>query len=137
MRMPRLAVALSSLLGAVALAACGCGPKKSAEPIPTGGGPGTDTGSGPTADDVGAVDLSKLGTPCGDGDRCDGGTRCVTYYGVAGPRGPEFKSCEIACPSGKGPCPAGTACITIADGPGSVCRANAPVEPVPPTPTVQ
>jgi hypothetical protein len=45
----------------------------------------------------------------------------VTYYGVAGPRGPEFKTCEMPC--GKGDkCPAGTKCTTIADGPGQVCR---------------
>ncbi len=130
MIMPRLTPALSTLLLAAALAACGCGPKKTADPIPNGG-----SGLGPTADDVGTFDLSKLGTACGDGDRCEGGTRCVKYYGIAGPSGPEFASCEVACPSGKGPCPSGTACITIADGPGAVCRTRDTVEP--PTPVVQ
>ena len=128
MMMPRLAPAVSTLLLAVALAACGCGPKKSAEPVPNGGGGGL----GVTADDVGTFDLSKLGTACGEGDRCDGGTSCVKYYGIAGPSGPEFASCEVRCPSGKGPCPTGTACITIADGPGAVCRATDTVETPPP-----
>jgi hypothetical protein len=46
----------------------------------------------------------------------------VKYYGIAGARGPEFKSCEIKC-AGKGAaCPDGRKCTTIADGPGSVCR---------------
>jgi len=129
MTMTRLTPALSTLLLTIAIAAGGCGPKRSADPIPNGGGTG-----GPTADDVGtgALDLAKLGTPCGDGDRCDGGTACVKYYGIAGPSGPEFSSCEIACPSGKG-CPAGTACATIADGPGAVCRASDVVETTPAT----
>jgi hypothetical protein len=45
----------------------------------------------------------------------------VKYYGIAGPRGPQFSSCEIRC-DGKEGCPTGLDCITIADGPGQVCR---------------
>ena len=131
MMMPRLTPALSTLLFAAALAACGCGPKKSAQPMANGGAGGL----GVTTDDVGTSDLSKLGTACGDGDRCEGGTSCVKYYGIAGPSGPEFASCEVACPSGKG-CPSGTACITIADGPGAVCRMPA-ADTVEETPTAE
>jgi eight-cysteine-cluster-containing protein len=49
---------------------------------------------------------------------------CLEYYGIAGPSGPRFVSCEIPCdPTTKKPsCPQGTSCVTIADGPGSVCR---------------
>ena len=60
------------------------------------------------------------GQPCSDG-HCGPGLRCVEYYGIAGPRGPAFSSCEIPCPGGKG-CPAGQHCTTISDGPGQVCR---------------
>ena len=117
-------VALAALLVS-GLAACGCGPAAPAGPTePTG------NGGGPTADDVGTLDLSKLGSPCDDSDRCDGGGACVKYYGIAGPSGPEFSSCEITCVSGKG-CPAGSSCITIADGPGAVCRPAEPTEEQP------
>lgn len=61
------------------------------------------------------------GSPCGAGDTCAAPLRCVSYYGIAGARGPKFSSCEIAC-DGKEGCPADLRCITIADGPGSVCR---------------
>ena len=128
MTQPRLVASLSLALVAV-LAACACGPKSgaSAGPAPDPGpGPG-----GPSGDDVGTVDVSKLGAPCGDNDRCDGGTSCTKYYGIAGPSGPEFSSCEIACPNGKGACPSGSGCVTIADGPGSVCRASETVEEQP------
>ena len=62
----------------------------------------------------------KISETCGDGDRCGEG-ECVTYYGFAGPRGPQFKSCEIRCTGGTA-CPDGRTCMTIADGPGQVCR---------------
>jgi eight-cysteine-cluster-containing protein len=61
------------------------------------------------------------GEPCPDG-KCPGGLRCLSYFGVAGPSGPELTSCEIPCKAGKTPCPAGQTCVTIADGPGRVCR---------------
>jgi eight-cysteine-cluster-containing protein len=62
-------------------------------------------------------------TPCGD-KTCKPGQECMTYYGVAGSSGPEFKSCEWRCKPGSKDttCPAGTRCVTIADGPGSICR---------------
>lgn len=62
-----------------------------------------------------------LGQPCQAGDACAAGAACRTYYGIAGPAGPEFKSCEISCGPGV-TCPTGTNCVTIADGPGAVCR---------------
>jgi hypothetical protein len=58
---------------------------------------------------------------CGDGDRCAAGLTCVSYYGIAGARGPQFKSCEMRCESDKA-CPAGKHCAMVADGPGRVCR---------------
>lgn len=60
------------------------------------------------------------GMPCPEG-RCAKGLSCLKYYGFAGMRGPAFTSCEIPC-AGQGQCPAGQSCITIADGPGMVCR---------------
>jgi eight-cysteine-cluster-containing protein len=62
------------------------------------------------------------GTPCPDG-KCARGLTCVTYLGIAGARGPKFTSCEIPCKGGD-KCPAGQICVTIADGPGQVCRPN-------------
>jgi len=63
-----------------------------------------------------------IGETCGPGDRCAAGLSCVHYYGIAGPRGPEFKTCEIRCKDSSA-CPKGTSCITVSDGPGLVCRA--------------
>jgi len=52
---------------------------------------------------------------------CKPGQECIDYYGIAGPKGPKFESCEWKC--GKdGACPKGTKCVTVADGPGRVCR---------------
>ena len=76
-------------------------------------------GSGSAAGDPAATG-PKLGETCGPNDTCGEGT-CVTYYGIAGPRGPAFKSCEIKCAGGT-PCPATKSCVTVADGPGQVCR---------------
>lgn len=107
-RMPRLTFAL-----AVLLAACG-----GATPPATSTTPPTPvTEPTPPAP---ALDLAKLGQPCATDGTCAAGS-CVTYYGIAGPRGPAFTSCEVTCADGKG-CPDGTACITVADGPGAVCR---------------
>jgi hypothetical protein len=76
---------------------------------------GTGTGSGSSA--------PRLGEKCGPNDACPAPTTCVSYFGIAGARGPEFKTCEIKCtPKDKKACPIGTTCHTIADGPGSVCR---------------
>lgn len=63
------------------------------------------------------------GEPCPD-RVCANNLTCVEYYGFAGPAGGVLTSCEIPC----GPadqCPSGQSCITVADGPGQVCR---PVE---------
>ena len=77
---------------------------------------------GPSAppDDKPTMDMSKLGSPCGEAGLCEVGS-CAKYYGIAGPSGPEFSSCEISCDEAKS-CPDGTECATIADGPGAVCR---------------
>ena len=63
-----------------------------------------------------------IGEKCGAGDACAAPATCVSYYGIAGPNGPQFKSCEIKCTPKGGECPKGKTCHTIADGPGSVCR---------------
>lgn len=121
---------LRSFVLAVLLAACG--PKTSTTSQP-GDGATTGTGAAPVdpaepADPVEPADPPEpvaaapgRGETCGEGDACAEGLECVTYYGIAGPRGPEFKSCETRC-GGKTTCPDGTTCQTIADGPGQVCR---------------
>jgi hypothetical protein len=63
-----------------------------------------------------------IGETCGEADACAKGLECVKYYGIAGPRGPQFKSCEQRCEGKKASCPSGTKCVTVADGPGQVCR---------------
>jgi hypothetical protein len=65
--------------------------------------------------------LPGIGETCGDKDACAQGLTCVAYYGIAGARGPQFKSCEIKCQSDAN-CSAAHKCVTIADGPGQVCR---------------
>ncbi len=63
----------------------------------------------------------ELGSDCSKGQACASGATCVSYRGIAGARGPEFKTCEVKCADSKS-CPGGTKCATIADGPGRVCR---------------
>jgi eight-cysteine-cluster-containing protein len=103
-------------------ASCGClagecqwygeaGTATTPEPAPT------DTGTGG----------APQGMPCKDG-KCAAGLSCVQYYGIAGPNGPSFTSCEIRCGL-KGSCPEGQKCITIADGPGQVCRPTQQPQP--------
>lgn len=74
-------------------------------------------GSGAAAETGGAAQ----GQPCHDG-KCAAGLTCVQYVGIAGARGPTFTSCEIRCGLAGASCPEGQHCITIADGPGQVCR---------------
>ncbi len=52
--------------------------------------------------------------------RCGAGLSCVPYYGIAGPAGPLFMTCEIPCTSDR-ECPADQDCGVVADGPGQVC----------------
>jgi len=62
------------------------------------------------------------GQSCKDA-ACAPGLQCVKYYGVGGPSGPQFATCEVPCPDGTdAACPKGQRCTTIADGPGKVCR---------------
>jgi hypothetical protein len=70
-----------------------------------------------------AGSLPAQGQPCDEQGRCGKGMTCIEFYGIAGPRGPKMTSCEIRCKGGKG-CPPGQICVTIADGPGQVCRAD-------------
>jgi hypothetical protein len=64
-----------------------------------------------------------MGEKCGPSDQCAAPAECVSYYGIAGAKGPQLKTCEVKCDAlGKSPCPDGKKCATIADGPGSVCR---------------
>jgi len=78
------------------------------------GSPAADPGQG-------AGNAPARGEPCPDG-ACASGLTCVGYYGIAGPNGPKFTSCETPCAGGKDACPDGLRCVTIADGPGAVCR---------------
>ena len=50
---------------------------------------------------------------------------CIEFYGIAGPAGPKLSSCEIPCDKPGAQCPHGQKCVTIADGPGQVCRGAA------------
>jgi hypothetical protein len=121
-----LARTLAALL---LLAACPKGPPTPTEPGANPGSavdpaPGTGSKTNPEPGPGSATEPPragpKLGQPCGPSDSCGEGA-CVTYYGIAGPRGPAFKSCEIRC-NPQGGCDGGRQCITVADGPGQVCR---------------
>lgn len=98
-------------------AACGCVAGKCVWYTGKGQGKGQGQGQGQASGQG-----PGIGMPCPDG-RCAEGLRCLTYYGVAGPAGPKFTSCEIPCTGDKG-CPKGTSCVAISDGPGHVCRST-------------
>jgi hypothetical protein len=91
-------------------------------PAPTENGSGSGSGSGSATDSV--ADGPGMGKACGENDACAPGYECIKYYGIAGARGPQFKTCEIRCEknSEEAVCPKGTHCATVADGPGQVCR---------------
>jgi eight-cysteine-cluster-containing protein len=74
----------------------------------------------PRADAGPTSTLPEQGQPCADG-RCAPGLECLTFFGVAGPKGGTQNSCELRCGGGR-QCPRGQSCATISDGPGSVCR---------------
>jgi hypothetical protein len=78
-----------------------------------------DTGSLP---DTGGVP-EGLNLACVD-DACPVGLTPIHFYGVAGTAGPEFCSCSIPCEDDPTICPEPTVCITIGDGPGTVCYEN-------------
>jgi len=82
-----------------------------------------DTGS--AADVPGDVGtLPGRGQPCPE-NKCAEGLSCIEYFGIAGPSGPRFTSCETRCGAEPMVCPDGLRCVTIADGPGRVCRPGA------------
>ena len=70
------------------------------------------------------VPIPQGGDCSTQGALCSNGTVCLSYFGVAGPQGPEFRSCEIPCSLPGASCPLGQSCTTIADGPGQVCRVD-------------
>jgi hypothetical protein len=110
--------------------ACACSQPAPRGPDPgsgstgnTGGGDDDDTTTDPGDDDDDTEPLPGQGEKCNAAGACATGLTCMKYYGIAGPSGPLFTSCEIACSDG---CPDGQQCITIADGPGEVCRPTSP-----------
>ncbi|MGB1014426.1 MAG: hypothetical protein ACPG4T_09865 [Nannocystaceae bacterium] len=61
-------------------------------------------------------------TPAACGEKtCAAGESCLSYYGIAGPKGPRFQTCAIPC-GPKRTCPKGKSCVTVSDGPGDVCQ---------------
>ena len=96
-----------------------------ADPAPVSAGSqaaaGSATGAATPGPQQKAAPAPGIGEACGAGDACAPGLTCVAYYGIAGARGPRFTSCEIPC-RGASDCSGGRKCITIADGPGQVCR---------------
>jgi hypothetical protein len=108
-----------------ALAACSSKSSTTNAPPPLRPDPteGSGSAAGSSTDPV-AEAGPGMGEKCGENDACAKGFECVSYYGIAGARGPQFKSCEIKCEmqNKESVCPKGTQCTTIADGPGQVCR---------------
>lgn len=117
-------LAISYVLGLVV--ACGSPSNApsapSPQPIPAAP-PQPAPAEPPRAD---TLDLAQLGAPCGERGLCIEPTTCVRYYGIAGPSGPQFSSCELPCAEPGSTCPSGASCVTIADGPGAVCRPDVP-----------
>lgn len=111
-------------LVAVLVAAAACTQRTPPTPTTTTTPPPSEPAPAPTPTPDPVTPPSPAGAmagePCGAGDACGEGA-CVAYRGIAGARGPEFKTCEIRC-ADDGSCPAGKQCRTIADGPGKVCR---------------
>lgn len=102
-------ISISFAFVVAALTACGSkAPASETPPTPPAPSPETP-----------ALDLSQLGQPCSD--KCVAPATCEQYSGIAGPKGPQFTSCELRCGDAK-TCPDGTRCVTVADGPGEVCR---------------
>lgn len=73
---------------------------------------------------IGKNQFARQGESCtvASGAQCDSGLSCLSYYGIAGASGPEFRTCEISCAAPGSQCPSGQACVTVADGPGQVCQ---------------
>jgi hypothetical protein len=86
------------------------------------GSPGSSGKSGPgSTGSAGSRAGPGIEEPCGPDDTCAPGLTCIAYYGFAGARGPQFKTCEIRCKDDSS-CPKGRNCATVSDGPGRVCR---------------
>ena len=108
---------IARMLAALLLVAACAGPQTTntqSSPVTTPGPTEPAPGTTPP------LEGPKLGEPCGAGDVCGEGS-CVSYHGIAGARGGELKSCEIRCDPSRS-CEGGRQCITVADGPGQVCR---------------
>lgn len=106
----------------LAIAACSSSssPQPASQPA-TPSTPASPKEAPPTTPPAAGTTAPGVGQTCGSADECAPGLECIKFYGIAGPRGPQFKSCEIRCGADK-MCPTGTACKTVADGPGQVCR---------------
>ena len=109
-----------------ALVACSSKSSSTNAPPPLRPDPAEGSGSAgdPPSTDPLADTHPGMGENCGPNDACAKGFECVSYYGIAGARGPQFKTCEIKCEmqNKESVCPKDTKCTTIADGPGQVCR---------------
>lgn len=83
----------------------------------------SETTTAPTATPNKAPEVPPSSGVCG-GRTCAAGETCVSYYGIAGARGPQFHDCVIPCRRGTANdgCPSGKRCTTISDGPGDVCQ---------------
>lgn len=110
---------LSAALLTLALVGACSAPAQSGPPVTGGTSPITTP---PATGGTETPAAEAFGAECSDTKACASGLTCATYYGIAGPSGPAFHSCEIACGPDKPQCPGATTCVTIADGPGMVCR---------------
>ena len=110
------------LVLALAASSFGCSSSSSPQPASQPAVPAPpEPKQAPPATPPSAGAAPGVGQTCGSADECAPGLECIKFYGVAGARGPQLKSCEIRCGADK-MCPTGTACKTVADGPGQVCR---------------
>lgn len=66
--------------------------------------------------DISEEDLSKLHTDC-TAASCPPSMQCLAWYGVSGPLGPKYMTCEIPCDPASPSCPNGLSCAGSGDGP--------------------
>lgn len=112
---------MSALLLTLGLVSACSAPAQSGPPLTGAASPVTNPTPG-TSPAPAATDPTAFGAECSEAKACAAGLSCTTYYGIAGPSGPAFHSCEVPCGQDKAQCPDATTCVTIADGPGMVCR---------------
>lgn len=68
-----------------------------------------------------AFTQTGAGSTCTSDDSCNTGQSCIEFFGFTGQ---PMRECHVDCDTpdeGSAICPSGLQCVTVADGPGSIC----------------